>query len=276
MKPNKLACLLLALCMVLSLCACATQEKITVPKEEPKETTESPTQASEEIETTEAPQASEEAEATEAPTQASEETEPTLAADATLAEALIGTWDWEISLGQLLVEQLSQSLGMDMSDRAEDLELSFSFTFEFAEDGTCKGYFDEEKMTASFEDFIDGFCSVLTDVTYEMLADQGMTQEDAESQFVEQYGCGIEAYYKEILYASLNIETMFGKLPTIDSTYKLEGDQLTIAKDGVFSDDAATISIDGDVMTLDGFIDADLEAQFATFGMSLPFTMVRK
>lgn len=264
MKLNKLLCLLLSLCMLLSLCACATQEKITVPKEE---TTEAP------VETT---QNTEEVETTEAPTQASEETEPTNTADAALAEALIGTWDWDLSLGQILVEQLSQSLGMDLSDRADDLELSFSFTFEFAEDGTCKGYCDAEKMSASFEDFIDGFCSVLTDVTYEMLADQGMSKEDADAQFTVEYGCGIEAYYKEILSASLNIETLFGELPTIDSTYKLEGDRLTIAKDGVYNDDSIAISIDGDVMTLDGFIDADLEAQFAAFGMSLPFTMVRK
>ncbi len=83
MKLNKLLCLLLALCMVLSLCACATQEKITVPKEE---TTEDP------VETT---PNTEEVETTEAPTQASEETEPTSTADAALAEALIGTWDWE-------------------------------------------------------------------------------------------------------------------------------------------------------------------------------------
>jgi len=273
MKINKLILsALLTLCLILSLCACASQEKITVPKEDPAETTAAPVETTQASEETQLPTE----EPTDAPEETTQATEPSSEADSSLAEQLIGAWDWEISLGQLFADQLSQSLGMDLGERAEELELTFCFTLEFAEDGTCKGYFNEEDMDASLDSFVVSFCGVLTDVTYEMLAEQGVGKEEADARFEAEYGCGIEQYYNELMSESVNTETMFAELPTIDSTYKLEGDQLTVAKDGVYNDDAATISIDGDVMTVDGFIDAELEEQFAALGMSLPLTMTRK
>ena len=289
MKHTKsFLCALLALCIVLSLYACAGRETITVPKE----TTEAPTTEAPATEapTTEAP-ASEapttEAPASEAPTteapasEAPETEEPTsedaeVSFDSPYADAIVGTWEWNLDMSTFMIESLSQSMGMDISERSADLKFDFSCIFEFAANGTCKVHFDEDKLSTTFNTFLADFCVVLTEVTYETVAQQGVSKEDADANFMSQYGCSIAEYFSSILTESLDLTSVFGQLPTLETTYKLEGDQLTMAQDGVYHDDAATISIDGDTMTLDGELDSSILADFASYGIELPITLTRR
>ncbi|MBE6984150.1 MAG: hypothetical protein E7434_00790 [Ruminococcaceae bacterium] len=239
MKTTKiLLCMLLSLCLILIMCACAGSEK--------------------------------------SPAAQKDDTPSTTERELTLAEKLVGEWALELDVTDMIVDQLEESLEMDLSDKTSELELIFDVRFDFEENGNCELYFDEASMEYSMGNFFDDLCPILADVTYEMLEAEGMSKDETDEMFEVQFGSGVEEYFRTSIEEGLSIADLFGELPSISSTYKLEGDQLTIAVDGVYGNDAATISIDGDVMTVDGILDAELQETLDSMGLSLPWIMTRR
>lgn len=237
MKLNKLICLLIALCMVLSLCACGgSTGKTPVRNNDPKETEK----------------------------------------ELTLAEQLVGTWDLEMDITHLVADGLAETLGMDISEDISDLELLLYITFEFEENGDCVIYCDEDMMEDSMDDFIDDLCSVMADLTYQMLDDEGVSVDEANELFEAEYGMDIESYYEQELDGAIDMADLLGEMPYIESSYKLEGDVLTIAENGEFGNDGAVISIDGDEMTINGAIDESIDGALEEFGLSLPWILERR
>ena len=287
MKLRNISLHFLAICLVLSLSACAGEKiKIKVPAmasstnaDESNTTEEEPNSFETETDDTEELTAAseEEPETSVEPTETSAEETAAAEPDPYLAAQLIGTWDLKMDLSELMMEQISKSIGSDMSQYADDVEMDFYLTFEFYEDNRCKFYLDEALLSASMDKCIDSLCPVMAEITYDMLEEQDISREEAYELFLTQYGTGPEEYYRGILEEGLDLEKMFDSMRTLETTYRLAGKELFLAdEDGKFDNNGAELAIEGDMMTLDGMLDESLDETLASMGLALPWVLYRR
>ncbi len=231
MKNTKtIVSLLLALCMMLSLCACAGGTKTTVRETEKELTPE---------------------------------------------EQLVGTWDLMFDCTDLIADALEELAEADLSDDLSDIRLEFCMSFDFDDDGDFKFYLDEDKTADGIDDFLSDIAPVIADVTYDMFADEGMSRDEADELFEEQYGMDLVEFIDDALREEIDVNDLLGEVPTMRGTYELDGDELIIEVD---DGDKVTfeIELDDDELIMDSDVDNDIEDSLSELGLELPWELEKR
>ena len=159
---------------------------------------------------------------------------------------LIGTW----SLDYDLADMLAGEMGEEYADFNSPLVMSICF--EFKEDKTFTMYGEPESFKANFNTWLDEFLAYSTTMMYDMFAEQGLSQEDADTAFETTYGTSIEDYLREVFEAEVNVDDLLSEMTT-SGKYDTSGNKLYMAETGEDIDkntyDVFTVS--GDTLKLE-------------------------
>ena len=162
-----------------------------------------------------------------------------------LEKDIVGTWKIDYDMG----EQMSAELGSDFADFESSLEITLKF--DFNEDGEYKMYADDS-FEDNFKAWLEDVCAYSVDMMYDMYEEMGMSKEDVDTLFEDEYDMSLEEYFMSAMEAEMDIEAMMEEMVT-EGEYKVEGDKLFLTdEDGDFDEDAYEIcTIEGDTMTLE-------------------------
>lgn len=155
--------------------------------------------------------------------------------DPTVCAPLFGVWD-----GEILLDGEMMGLG-DMAgiEDLEDLRVKMTFCFTFYSDGRARMEMavDMESMRA-----------YMLEVTYaSIMAEMGLTREEANAQFEAETGMRIEAYVDMMLSSSGMAGTLQQKR---DAVYYVEGDQLYVGDNWNSYMTPEKFTLDGDMLTI--------------------------
>ncbi len=223
---KKLIALLLALTMVLVLCACGNEGTPYVPPVSGSGNGTTPT-----------------GDATEPSEEVTEPTEPEA------ENELVGLWVGEYNVIDMLgidEETFVEETGMD-SELAELLmpkELMMEVTLEFTADGDYTCTMDMEK---AMEKWAEKLSDELVVFFRQYLEESGVSEED----FEEEIGMTVEEYVQETMVENMPLDEEMAE--SFEGTYELEDDKLYLEG----GSDYITVNIDGDELTLDS--NEDLE-----------------
>lgn len=213
-KLTRIAALLVALVLVLSLCACGGSDAPTEPSTEPS------TEPATEPSTTETP------------------TEPPVLTD----DALVGTWRVDLDVTEMLNMTMAQSLGMETVDTGVSFIIPMLFTFNA--DGTYTLNTDEADFTASFTNYMSGLIPAMAEMLYAQGEAEGMDAAAMDEGFLAQYGMGVEDFLAAT-FSALSPEDVVGDMEETGE-YAVEGNQLFLDGDT----DYCTFEISGDKLTV--------------------------
>lgn len=155
--------------------------------------------------------------------------------DPTVCAPLFGVWD-----GEILLDAEMMGLG-DMAgiEDLEDLSVKMTFCFTFYSDGRARMGMavDMESMRA-----------YMLEVTYaSIMAEMGLTREEANAQFEAETGISIEAYVDMMLSSSGMAGTLQQER---DAVYYVEGDQLYVGDNWNSYMTPEKFTLDGDMLTI--------------------------
>ena len=222
---KKFLALLLALVMVISLCACGSNE----------ETKEDNGQAGV-------------VENNQGSTNEGEKEEPTI----------VGKWSSELDFSNImaLVPGLDE-LDDDMKEIMMPKNLSMKINFEFKDSGTAS---ISVEAKAAVEEYVEQVTSNLTDYLANALEDQGISVADFETLS----GMSLEDYVSTMMDEQVGtmVEDLATQLDASnEGEYKFEGDKLYLGENGVF-DDYLTIKLENNKFTVNGASTSDESVQF--------------
>ena len=163
-----------------------------------------------------------------------------------MAEAgkkLIGTWEMQYDVADLLRDELDPEFG--------DFESTLVMTFlmDFNEDGTFKLYVDESTFVENFNGWLDEFVAYGVGLLYEMFEEEdGMTREEVDEYLQEYLQMTMEEFMRGLIDSELDVDAMVAEMK-LTGTYETEYDNLYL--DALDEGQYFVFSISGDELTLD-------------------------
>ncbi len=159
---------------------------------------------------------------------------------------LVGTWSLEYDMASLLAGEL----GDDFADF--NAPLPMTICFEFKEDKTFTMYGESESFKASFNTWLDEFLTFSTDMLYTQFSESGMSKEDADAAFEEQYGMSISDFMRQSVEESMDLDALLDEMTTTGK-YETSGNKLYMAEEGEDIDKNAydVFTVSGDTLKLE-------------------------
>lgn len=163
-----------------------------------------------------------------------------------MAEAgkkLIGTWEMQYDVADLLRDELDPEFG--------DFESTLVMTFlmDFNEDGTFKLYVDESTFVENFNGWLDEFVAYGVGLLYEMFEEEdGMTREEVDEYLQEYLQMTMDEFMRGLIDSELDVDAMVAEMK-LTGTYETEYDNLYL--DALDEGQYFVFSISGDELTLD-------------------------
>lgn len=179
------------------------------------------------------------------------------------AEQLYGTWSTTFDLSGMIESEL----GSDFEGFHEEFDITLMM--DFNEDGTFKMYADEEALSSTFNTYIESLASFGTDMMYTELEGSGMSREEIDAAFQEQYGMGIEEYMLSELQASVDMDVLVGDIETT-GVYEAKGNKLYMDETAVSSNVYDLFTVEGDVLTIDAA--GEVDSAEIIEGFDYPYT----
>ncbi len=175
---------------------------------------------------------------------------------------IIGVWGIDYDFGDMISEEMGSEF------ESFDGSLNVTMLFEFFEDGTFKMSVDEEA-------FKEAYIEYTMDFMYDMLAEEGIDKEDADTFIESSFGFSMEEYVLMLLEEELDVETMLAEVEMIGS-YETDGDKLFTAyeyeeidRDGYYD----VFAISGDTLTID--LPEGMTADSPLPGLDYPLVLYR-
>ncbi len=250
--------LLLTLTALLSGC---TDSTVNEPEEGTKATTEATTEATTTAEATTTTEATTEVTTTTeaTTTTVTTTTEATTTTVATTTEATTTTAateaqdekDLKSIVGKWGLTMNITEFGMDlfdlgpMADYIDVDELTFTVIFEFAKDGTCKYYVDEQ----SIRDYVNTVKSATKAYLEDTIAALEMG-DDGTELFLQSMGVSsLDEYVDLMLDTDMMVEA-FNEEVAITGEYRIENGKLYIDESGFVDEVGLPYELDGDTLSL--------------------------
>lgn len=191
---------------------------------------------------------------------------------------LLGTWQTEFDLTEVLSEALTESSGMDAAYLPTDTTVSITLTLTFAEEKACTiaAALDKNAFNAYIASLSDG----LVEMLYQNGEDAGVDRETFASIFESQYGTDIKSYVDTMLQ-EYDADTVLGDVDfTEDGYWKTEDGKLYFSDEKDFSgDDTDEIPyhFDGETLIFDSITTKDDSfSQLEELGLELPWSFTKK
>ena len=140
-------------------------------------------------------------------------------------EVLDGSWSMECDF--------SEGIAAGMDEKYADMETTFmvKVIFEFTQDGTYKMYIDRDSFAESFNVWLDDFTTYGTGLMYTEFEEKGLTKEEAELIFEEEYGCGIAEYLRDTAEGQLDLDALMNEMIS-EGFYETEDNRLYLSSGG--------------------------------------------
>ncbi len=163
----------------------------------------------------------------------------------TEAEGIVGKWVAEVDLADSLGytrAEMREMLGEDADDLFWPEDITFKMVYQFDADGGVTAIIDrEDALQAWREQIIDNGSAELRNI----LEDNGMTEEEYE----EESGSTLEEYMQINVLDVIEFDDMWTSGELEEDTYELDGNKLYLGDKS--DDDYYVIDLDGDVFTIE-------------------------
>lgn len=195
-------------------------------------------------------------------------------------EKIIGKWTAALDFSAYMNNMLATDLNLVEGVIPYGEELNSYVIFEFTADSVSM-YFDKDATTASVQSYLDSFESLLAKDLYRQLEEAGLSAEEADKQFKDNYDVTIPEYAELIVVGTMSadeIAASFMEDGTATGVYKLEDGKLYV------SDTAETLaeapyylySFDGPNFLLSGASDETFFSSFADVGITFPIVFIQE
>ncbi len=195
------------------------------------------------------------------------------------AEKLLGKWVCNLDLSEAMADELEMALGDDSIAPSDSIYMNLVLDFDDGE-FTLSAEIDED----SLEDYMNALMDNMITYMYDMAEEQGMSKEDFEAAFEEQYSMTLEEYVAE--QADLAIEGLADEMSSeFPGYYELDEDEgyIYIGEDEDELDskeEAMEYSFNGKQLTISAIIsdgeELDDPLGLDAYGIELPWTFVKK
>ncbi|MGN0431184.1 MAG: hypothetical protein ACI4EQ_02395 [Lachnospiraceae bacterium] len=184
------------------------------------------------------------------------------------AEVLTGSWSMECDFS----EGISAGMGKEFAD----METTFmvKVIFEFAQEGTYKMYIDRDSFTESFDRWLDDFATYGTELMYTEFEEKGLTTEEAELIFEEEYGCGITEYLHDTAEGQLDLDSMMNEMMS-EGFYETEDNRLYLNSGRTADKNQYVIfTVEENTLTLN--LPEGVEEENTLPGVEYPFVLTKE
>ncbi len=195
------------------------------------------------------------------------------------AEKIVGNWVCNMDLSKAMAEELEVALGDDSIAPSDSFYMNLSLDFD---DGEFTLSVEIDKN--SLENYMAALVDNMVDYMYDMAEEEGMSKEDFETTFEEQYGMTLQEYVAE--QADLTVEGFADEMSSeVSGYYELDEDEgyIYVGEDEDELDtkeEAMEYSFNGKELTISGIISdgekLDDPLGFDAYGVDLPWTFVKK
>lgn len=163
----------------------------------------------------------------------------------TVLQPIFGTWSTTIDISDILNEELSLSLGMDV-DIDTGMQMSFDLTLN--EDMTYTAHCNTDALADEFDTYMAAVGTWLTEALYQQMEAEGMTREEIDAAFAAE-GLGSLSVYINLIIGQFDADELLSEADFEDVTgvFKFDEEKLWLAENEAdLEDDYLTYTLEGD------------------------------
>lgn len=184
------------------------------------------------------------------------------------SKKLYGTWETTLDYASVLEEEL----GSGYEDFHEPFELKLMV--EFKEDGTYSMYADEEYAIETVDQWVQALAAYDTEVAYNEYEGSGMSREEVDEAFQQQFGCSLEEYVLEAYQDTFDVDELVSEMYT-EGVYQAKGNKLYMDEVEVSPDTYDIFTVEGDTLTIDIPEGAEVDEDEMIEGIDYPLTFTK-
>lgn len=194
-------------------------------------------------------------------------------------EAIIGEWLCTFDLAPVMGDVLAEELGDESLIPTAELNMNIVFVFEAGGDAEITMEVDQTAMA----NYLDALAGNMVDYMYDMLAEMGYAQTDADEMIEAEFGMSMEEYIVAMMEESM-AASVDSFSESMSCYYKVDADNQRIYLGETMEEleseaEYAAYAIYGDVLELTELVSADGDldmTEMEEYGIELPWVFEKQ